>query len=601
MRSTSDLIVDAFNTSDLRKSLKAAHFSVTGEKYLQFSVIATLLAALLFLGATVLMLVFGIEVVIIPFLPFAASQAVVFLLLVFVIFGGLYIYPALVAEGRKAAINIDLPFALTYMQALSTTVTLFHVFRGIYEHDDLYGEVSRECGMIVRDVEVFGDDLLTAMRNLQQYTPSDNFRDLLNDLALVFKSGGSITDFFASRNAHYRERAQQEMEMTLKTMEVMAEVYVTAFVAGPIAMIIMLVAQNMSGQSNMDFLMPIMYIGLPVGAMVMIAILHILMPFDHLKISRKEISDTEYHDVAVRGEEGGQLDLSFVKKIQEKKQLMKFTGIVRHPVKFFISDYEYGLILGGFLSCVIALLYLNGTFAMLFPEYTLEVLIALLIIAFMLPVSAAYELRKLYLNQVEAQLPELLREISDMKDLGMTLQGAIHLISQSKLGVLSSELTIVSRDMQLGASVSNALVRMEERIGLVSVKRAISLVVRASEITDYLKEILAIAVGDLEHYLKMKYDRFSVSFIYVAIVYLSFGIFLYSAYQLNVSFIASFENFNLDFDMAGNITDMFHIAIILGTFSGIMAGQLSTSSILSGFKHSIIFLVASVLLFIVII
>jgi flagellar protein FlaJ len=43
---------------------------------------------------------------------------------------------------------------------------------------------------------------------------------------------------------------------------------------------------------------------------------------------------------------------------------------------------------------------------------------------------------------------------------------------------------------------------------------------------------------------------------------------------------------------------MFRIAIILGLFSGIMAGQLSAANIMAGFKHSVLFLVASVVLFV---
>ncbi len=61
---------------------------------------------------------------------------------------------------------------------------------------------------------------------------------------------------------------------------------------------------------------------------------------------------------------------------------------------------------------------------------------------------------------------------------------------------------------------------MEERIGLTTVKRAISLLVKASEVTDYIREILSIAVADLEHYLKMKNKRMNVSFVYLAVIYL---------------------------------------------------------------------------------
>jgi flagellar protein FlaJ len=84
----------------------------------------------------------------------------------------------------------------------------------------------------------------------------------------------------------------------------------------------------------------------------------------------------------------------------------------------------------------------------------------------------------------------------------------------------------------------------------------------------------------------------------VMIIYLSFGIYLYTAYQLNVPFLAAFKGMSLGVDTAGNLSDMFRIGIILATFSGIMAGQFSSNSILAGFKHSIVLLAATVALFI---
>ena len=185
-----------------------------------------------------------------------------------------------------------------------------------------------------------------------------------------------------------------------------------------------------------------------------------------------------------------------------------------------------------------------------------------------------------------------------MKDIGITLHEAIHRIAGAKLGVLSSELSVASRDIESGAYVNSALVRMEERIGLVSVKRAISLLVRASEITTNLRQIFIIAITDFEYYLKLKRERSNTTIIYVMIIYLSFGIYLYTAYQLNVPFLASFKGMSLSVDTAGNLTEMFRIGIILGAFSGIMAGQFSSNSILSGFKHSIVLLAATIATFV---
>ena len=593
--------MNSLNTDEFRKSLKSAHIPILAEEYLLLVIFGTVLVGLVMILLIIVNFLFNINLNPIPFLDPRISMAVIFLAVVGTVFTLAYTYPQMESSGRKTRIELDLPYAVTYMQALSTTMTLFSIFKSVTENYDLYGEVSEECAMIVRDVEYFGDDLMVAMRNAQSITPSPNFSELLNDLAMVFKTGGSMTDFFASKSEHYRETALMELENTLKTMEIMAEIYVTAFVAGPIAIMIMIVAQNLSGQSTVDFLAPLMYIGLPIGATAMVFLLYIMMPPDSLTITRKALPQSEYSDTNIDPGSMVMVDEKFMKKFESHRNLLRIREVLRNPMKYYVSDYQYGLVFGVIFACIVTLLYFNGTLAQLIPAYTFEAFISLLVIMFLLPIAFAYEARSHYLKKFESQLPAFLREISDMKDMGMTLQSAIHIIANSKIGVLTTEVKVTSTEIKMGTSVSLALYRLEERIGLVSVKRAISLVIKASEVTDHLHEILAIAIGDLEHFLKMKNERFGVSFVYVAIIYLSLGIFLYSAYQLNVTFIESFSEFNLNINVSSNVSEMFHISILLALFSGLMAGQLSANNILAGFKHSIIFLLATGVLFIYII
>ena len=593
--------MNSLNTDEFKKSLKSAHIPITPEDYLIMVIFGTILVALVLILLILLNFLFNLNINPIPFLDPLLTMAVIFLAVVGTVFLLAYTYPQTESSGRKTRIELDLPYAVTYMQALSTTMTLFSIFKSVAENEDLYGEVSEECAMVVRDVEYFGDDLIVAMRNVQNTTPSPNFSELMNDLAMVSKTGGSMTDFFASKSAHYRETALLELENTLKTMEIMAEIYVTAFVAGPIAIMIMIVAQNLSGQSGVDFLAPLMYIGLPIGATAMVVLLYIMMPPDSLAITRKAMPQSEYADTNIDPMSLAAVDEKFMKNYESHRNLLRIKEILRNPLNYYISHYEYGLAFGIALAGLTTLMFFNGTLAKLIPTYTFEAFITLVIVMFMLPITVAYEARSHYLKKFESQLPAFLREISDMKDMGMTLQSAIHIIANSKIGVLTTEVKVTSTEIKMGTSVSLALYKLEERIGLVSVKRAISLVIKASEITDHLHEILAIAIGDLEHFLKMKNERFGVSFVYVAIVYLSLGIFLYSAYQLNVTFIESFSSFNLNINVTSNVTEMFHISIILSLFSGLMAGQLSANNILAGLKHSIIFLVATAVLFIYII
>ncbi|OPX72342.1 MAG: flagellar assembly protein J [Methanoregulaceae archaeon PtaB.Bin108] len=587
-----------FDRETISRNLRGARIRKSYREYTREIYLQTGIAVAGAIAALVVFHLFSIRFTALKPYPFWVQDALVLIVPGMMVFLALYFQPMLAAKGRRARIEMDLPYAITYMQALSTTLTLYNAIRGVYEQGDLYGEVSREFGMIVRDVEVFGDDLITAMRNLGRTTPSENLKKLLDDLILMFESGGDLPSFLSSRSSHYREIAEKELEMSLKTMEIMAEVYVTAFVAAPIAVIIMVVAENMSGQSTLSALMPYFFIFLPIGAAAMVWILSLVVPGENVVITRRESRDTEFGGGIPMIEGKDRPDPMFSRRIEARKKLLRVLSMIKSPLRSYMSDYRFGIIAGTIFGSVIVLMAMMGMFQGLFPQYPAEIMICLMTIAMLAPLALAYEARRFYVHQVETQVPDFLRELLDLKDIGMTLQGAVTLISESKIGLLSSELKLVSRDVKFGTSITSALVRLEERIGVLVIKRVISLIIRASEVTDYIRDILIIAIDDMEHFLKMKRERYTVSFAYIMIIYLSFGIFLYTAYQLNVSFITSFEKLNTNIDISGNVLDMFRMSIILGIFSGVMAGQLSSGSILAGFKHVILFLVAAVGLFV---
>jgi len=580
--------------------LLSARIPRTPETYLRTMRINLLVFSAGFIGITALLLGTALGKPIFSVIP--PLLFVIFLFIAMIPAPYLFqvYYPSIVARGRKSRIELDLPYAVSYMQALSTTMSPFEIIRKIYEERVMFGEVSREMGQIVRDVELFGDDMITAMKNLQVTTPSPLLKDFLNDMGIVFESGGDLTSYLASKTDYFHEQARRELDMVLKTIEIMAEVYVSAFVAGPIALIIMIVAQGMTSRGTMAWLMPFMYLCIPAGAILMIWILSLMLPPENLEISHHEVIEEE-HGRTIPGTRTDPKDAEFFQRIEAKKQRYRIYERLRHPLQTYVSHYIYGIALGCLCGGIVAALLFMGFFNGIFPENTIEAGACLIIIGFLAPVSLSYEGRRWYVSNIEKHIPEFMRELCDMKDIGLTLPDAIQRIATAKLGLLSIELLVVSRDVTTGSYVNSALVRMEERIGLISVKRAISLIVKAGEVTSSLRQIFLIAIADFEHYLRLKRERANTAIVYVMIIYLSFGIFLYTAYQLNGPFMTGFVKYNINFNLAQNVTDMFRIGIILALFSGIMAGQFSSNSILAGFKHSIVLLAAAVAMFIFIV
>jgi archaeal flagellar protein FlaJ len=592
--------ISAFGTQ-LDHDLRAAHLPITPERYLRALFVNTAAAGAMALGLYLFVTVTGNDFGLFALVPPLLFWIVVFLACLPGVFLFQLFYPSILARGRRTKIELELPYAVSYMQALSTTMSPFEVIRRIYEEKAMFGEISCEFGQIVRDVELFGDDLITAMRSLQQTTPSPLMRDFINDMGMVFESGGDITAYLSSKTRYFHEQARRELDAVLKTIEIMAEVYVSAFVAGPIALIIMIVAQGMTSKGTMAWLLPFMFLAIPAGAILMIWILSIMLPPENIDVSRREFVEFLAGSGIEVAPGAATDDPAFYRHIEEKKKRYGIVEKLRHPLRTYMSDFTYGLVAGALCAVLVVLFFLYGAGMDLFPKNSPEVMACLTIIAFLLPVSLAYELRRWYVSNIEDHIPEFLRELADMTDIGLTLPDAIRRIATAKLGLLSSELTLVSRDVTSGAYVNSALVRMENRIGVVSVKRAISLLVKASEITSNLRGIFLIAIVDFEHYLKMKRERANTAVVYVMIIYLSFGIYLYTAYQLNGPFMASFSTYNLNFNLAENVTDMFKIGIILGLFSGIMAGQFSSNSILAGFKHAIVLLAAAVFMFVIVV
>ncbi len=585
----------------LDRDLLAARMPVTADHYLRTARINVAASLTIFTGFLAFVSFSGITFGLFAFIPPLLFWTLLFLFMV----PGLYLYqilyPGVIARGRKSRIDLELPYAVSYMQALSTTMSPFEVIRRIYEERRMFSDVSAEFGQIVRDVELFGDDLITALRNLQHTTPSPLLADFFNDLCIVFESGGDFSAYLASKTGYFHQEARRELELVLKTMEIMAEVYVSAFVAGPIAIIIMIVAQGMTSKGTMAWLLPFMDICIPAGAIIMIWILSLMLPAENLEVSSRETVEYGSGAGAPLRIIGNRGDRELYRHIDAKKRRFRMTDRLRHPLRTYISRYTYGIALGTACAGVTAILLVWGVLNRIFPGNTIEAGTCLIIIAFMAPVSLAYEGRRRYVNSIEANIPEFLRELADMKEIGLTLPDAIQRIASAKLGLLSSELALVARDVGTGSYVNTALVRMDQRIGLVSVKRVISLLVKAGEITSDLRQIFMIAITDFEHYLKMKRERANTAIVYVMIIYLSFGIYLFTAYQLNGPFMVSFSTYNINFSHAQNVTDMFRIGIILGLFSGIMAGQFSSNSILAGFKHSIALLASAIVLFVFIV
>lgn len=107
-------------------------------------------------------------------------------------------YPSQRADSRGKDIDSNLPFVLTHMGAVAESgIPPYVIFRLISEFKE-YGEASKEIERIVRNIDSFGLDPLTSVKDVADKTPSDSLKQVLMGLVTTTESGGNLKTFLKS-------------------------------------------------------------------------------------------------------------------------------------------------------------------------------------------------------------------------------------------------------------------------------------------------------------------------------------------------------------------------------------------------------------------
>ena len=155
------------------------------------------------------------------------------------LFGAFYLFPPYRVDKIKRNIELNIPYAATHMATIAGTgVPMYLIFRIIGNFNE-YGEVAKECRRIARNIEVFGYDTITANSNSASETPSPSFKDLLWGVVSIIRTGGDIRSFFVEKAKIYMENQKNLEEEYIDNLGLMAEMYTTIFVAGPILFVVM--------------------------------------------------------------------------------------------------------------------------------------------------------------------------------------------------------------------------------------------------------------------------------------------------------------------------------------------------------------------------
>jgi len=232
----------------IKRALERSFMEVRPEAYISFAWMNGIMGAI---GGVVLIILY-LLVLPVFFTPPVKLLAIIIpspLLFAALTYFITMMIPESKASSRKKDIEAKLPYALNFIAAMSTAgITPAEIFKSLAEQP-VYGEVHKEAAWIYRDIAIFNIDIITALRNAANRTPSIRFQEFIQGAITTITSGGDLKRYYLAKAEEYMRENRRLQKEFLETLGVLAESYVTVVVAAPLFLIIMFSVMALVGGS----------------------------------------------------------------------------------------------------------------------------------------------------------------------------------------------------------------------------------------------------------------------------------------------------------------------------------------------------------------
>ncbi|PSQ43953.1 type II secretion protein F [Halobacteriales archaeon SW_7_68_16] len=547
-------------------------------------------------------------------------------------------YPGYVADERERQIDTGLPRTVAFIYALSRSGMAFpEVMRILANNRHIYGEAADEVGVAVRNMELFGMDIITAIKRMARRTPSEQFKEFCQNLVSVLQSGRSLSEFLSREYDEFREEARAQQETMLDLLATLAEVYVTVLVAGPLFIITILVVIGIAVGNTLVPLRAITYILLPTANVAfMIYLTTLTDKLQQADVIKDEAVSGRDHLAGVRSAsetalaDGGRdtESSSTLERLAAYRRIRGLQRTIGNPMRTVIERPTMLLWVTVPLALLLIGVRLPEAFASsgvtITPDLSISVRVLddIIVQALLFVVGTfaiAYEVHRRRIEGIEAAVPDFLDRMASVNEAGMTVVESIDRVRGSELGTLDTEIDRVWSDIQWGADIETALKRFERRVRTTTISRIVTLTTKAMNASGDLATVLRIAAKQAKSDRRLKRERRQEMIAYLVVVYISFLVFLFIIITLEEFLIPRLPQGDTipndstttaatasgPLNNIGSInTDaysliFFHVATIQGAVSGFVAGQLSKGDIRAGAKHAALLVTVSYVTFLV--
>ena len=540
--------------------------------------------------------------------------------------------PSIRADGRARRIDAGLPRTVAFTYALTRGGMSFpDVLRTLSANERVFGAGAAEVGVAVQNIDLFNVDLVTAVQDLSENTPSERFGTFTENLSSVLQSGGDVSEFLRGQYERYRDEAEEQQAEILNLLATTAEVYVTVIVAGVLFLITILLIIGLTAGDTLFVMRVLTYVIVPAANVLFLAyLLDVTRPLRATGEEQEDDRGNERGDgtdrererdqgrpvegiTAGRAVEGGSYARPGAAADHERlfayRQLRSVRETLASPLSSVIDRPRLLLYVTVPIAVVATAVRLPAVFAGGGVDVrALDDILVQAAIFLSGTFAVVYEYSRRRLRRLESAIPELLERLASLNEAGISVVSSFDRVRRGDIGELDAEVDRIWRDIQWGATTEEALSRFETRVRTPSVTRVVTLITNAMHASNEIGPVLRIAAEQARSDLQLRRQRRQEMFTYLVVVYVSFFVFLVVIGALEYVLIPSLPDVGSigggaaggaggvggagalgGFD--GGDRDAYrlvflHTAFIQSLLSGLAAGVMGSGSVKAGMKHA---------------
>jgi archaeal flagellar protein FlaJ len=500
--------------------------------------------SLMFLIATLTIPVSIISLVLIYFTQFVPLVFLVPMPIYVMI--GFMIIPSSRSSERASALEREMPFAATYVTVMASGgIPPYMSFKRLTEVD-LLPATRKESRALIRDVEIFGVDPLSALEKAAKYNPLDMYRDFLSGYASTVIIGGDVIHYLETKAQEIFKSGSMQVKAAAERMGMLLETFIIVMVLMSLCFYILFSVESIydSGMDMGSGVIMYTYVFTPLLSVVFLYLAHGMQP-------KSPLSEMRPYKVYA---------ISSAVAIVILLLLTGFFGFIETPLQFMAELVD------------------------------LPIAVAITLIVSVVPPAIVHQKIAGRKASMEKGISNFLRDLTETRKTGLSPEACIKNLSDRDYGAFSSELRKMSSDIGWGIPMRNVIMAFVKKTKSWMSQIVMFLLLEAVDVgggTISMIESLARfnnMTQEVEKEKKMSVRPYMIMpyFAAVLLVATTLMTLLFTTNTVAMGAEATGAASNTDY-----LTLIFTVSVITHCYLiGLVCGKISEESLSAGFKHS---------------